>query len=106
MNRTTVEALKDVYVELGGNIADVADIQTDADMIEALKTLVGSTIELPPVTSADNGDILKVVNGAWDKAEADKELPAVTSEDNGDFLRVVDGAWAKATVPSAESEAY
>ena len=78
MNKTTVDALKDVYVELGGNIADVKDMQTDAEVIEALKALVGSTIELPPVTS----------------------------EDNGDFLRVVNGAWAKDTVPSAESEAY
>lgn len=78
MNKTTVDALKDVYVELGGNIADVKDLQTDAEVIEALKTLVGSTIELPPVTVADNGD----------------------------FLRVVNGAWAKDTVPSAESEAY
>lgn len=34
------------------------------------------------------------------------ELPEVTAEDNGDFLRVVNGAWAKDTVPSAESEAY
>lgn len=36
----------------------------------------------------------------------DTELPSVTSADNGDFLRVVNGAWAKATVPSAESEVY
>ena len=36
----------------------------------------------------------------------ESELPEVTSADNGDFLRVVNGAWAKDTVPSAESEAY
>lgn len=33
-------------------------------------------------------------------------LPEVTSADNGDFLRVVNGEWSKSTVPSAESEEY
>lgn len=33
-------------------------------------------------------------------------LPTVTAADNGKILRVVNGAWAAATVPSAESEAY
>ena len=28
----------------------------------------GGGSSLPPVTSADNGDVLTVVNGAWDKA--------------------------------------
>ena len=78
MNKTTVEALKELYTELGGTASDVADLTTDAEMIEAVKNIAGTTIE----------------------------LPAVSSTDNGDFLRVVDGAWAKATVPEAESEAY
>lgn len=34
------------------------------------------------------------------------ELPTVTSTDNGDFLRVVNGAWAVATVPAAESNSF
>ena len=52
--------------------------------------------ELPAVTSTDNGKILKVVNGKWDKGDAPSGLPAVTSEDNGDVLTVVEGQWAKA----------
>lgn len=77
MSNTTVDELKTLYVKLGGNINDVANLQTDAELIDKIEDIVGS-----------------------------KELPTVTSEDNGDFLRVVDGAWAKDTVPSAESEAY
>lgn len=34
------------------------------------------------------------------------ELPPVTAADNGSCLRVVNGSWAAAALPSAESEAY
>ena len=105
MSKTTVDELKTLYVKLGGNINDVANAQTDAELIDKIEDIVGSK-ELPEVTSEDNGDILAVVNGAWAKSTPESDLPEVTSEDNGDFLRVVNGAWAKDTVPSAESEAY
>jgi len=52
---------------------------------------------LPPVTSADNGDVLTVVEGSWNKAEPIAELPEVTSADNDDILKVVSGVWSKAT---------
>lgn len=96
---TTVTELKALYVKLGGNAADVALIQTDAEMIEKIKE-VAIPAELPSVTSEDNGDVLTVVEGAWAKAEPatpTSELPTVTSDDNGDVLTVVEGAWAKAT---------
>lgn len=51
------------------------------DLWELVKSSGGSggsgSSDLPSVTSADNGDILTVVNGAWDKGEA----PYVVSED-------------------------
>ena len=34
------------------------------------------------------------------------ELPPVTAADNGSCLRVVNGSWAAAALPSAESEVY
>lgn len=34
------------------------------------------------------------------------ELPSVTAADNGSILRVVNGSWAATTLHSAESEAY
>lgn len=33
-------------------------------------------------------------------------LPAVTTDNNGQFLRVVDGVWAAATVPNAEEASF
>ena len=52
--------------------------------------------ELPAVTAANNGAVLKVAGGKWAiGTDADTaELPAVTAADNGSVLKVVDGAWA------------
>lgn len=94
---TNVEALKLLYVALGGEATDVADVNTIADMIVKIASAVGSTIELPAVSGADNGNVLTVVDGKWAKAEVPSDLPAVTAEDNGSVLKVVDGVWAVGT---------
>lgn len=76
--KTTVEALQDYYVEAGGQLADVADITTIPDMIDAITALGGgSGSSLPAVTSDDNGKLLTVVEGAWDKAEASGGAAAI-----------------------------
>lgn len=64
---TNVEALKDYYVKIGGSAADVENITTISDMIEAITALSGGS-SLPEVTAEDNGDVLTVVDGAWAKA--------------------------------------
>ena len=66
MNQT-VDALKALYVALGGSSADVADIALIPDMINAIATLVqsGGTAELPSVKSTDNGKVHTVVSGKW-----------------------------------------
>lgn len=70
MSKTTVDELKAFYVKLGGNIADVANVQTDAEMIEKCKDIYEAGASLPEVTAEDNGEVLTVVDGAWSKAAA------------------------------------
>ncbi len=66
----TIDALKNLYVALGGSADTVADIVIIPDMINAIATLVssGATAELPKVSSTDNGKVLTVVSGKWAKA--------------------------------------
>lgn len=57
--------------------------------------------ELPSVTSADNGKVLKVSGGAWGAGAETVELPAVTSADAGKVLTVdSNGHWVAAALPS------
>lgn len=70
--------------DLSGTLTAIED---DIDALE------GSVQAIPAVTSADNGMVLKVVDGAWDKANESTGLPSVTSADNGKILQVVNGAW-------------
>jgi len=68
---TTVDALKNLYVALGGTAADVANITLIPDMINALATVAATATapELPKVTSSNNGQVLTVDGGKW-KAKA------------------------------------
>lgn len=92
----TIAALQGLYVALGGDISDVANINTIPDMLEAVASVAGGAGgALPAVTSEDNGDILGVVEGAW--AKRDPELPAVTAEDIGKVLTVVSDGEGGAT---------
>lgn len=67
---TNVEALKEVYVALGGS-ADSFTATTNNEAIHLISTVIASAIaaELPKVTSSDNGKVLTVDGGKW-KAKA------------------------------------
>lgn len=67
---TNVLALKNLYAALGGDLATVTGINTNAGMINALAALIsgGGASTLPAVTSEDNGKILTVVDGSWEVA--------------------------------------
>ena len=75
---STVTALKNLYVALGGTAADVANITLIPDMIDAIAT------QATAVTAAANA----------------KELPTVSASDNDKVLTVVSGKWAKADLPT------
>jgi hypothetical protein len=63
----TVDALKALYVALGGSAEDVADVNLIPDMIIAIATVAATATasELPKVTASDNGKVLKVAEGKW-----------------------------------------
>lgn len=70
----TIDALKNLYVAMGGSAEDVVNITIIPDMINAIATVAASvtsaatTKELPTVTAADAGSVLKVnAQGVWDK---------------------------------------
>lgn len=71
---TTIIALQNLYVALGGTAADVADITIIPDMINAIATQAATVVaaanakELPTVTASDNDKVLTVVSGKWAKA--------------------------------------
>lgn len=63
----TIDALKNLYVALGGTAATVADITIIPDMVNAIATLIsgGGGARLPEVSASDNGKVLTVVSGDW-----------------------------------------
>lgn len=98
----TIAALQGLYVALGGELSDVANITTIPEMLQAISTVAASAAgELPPVTGSDNGNVLTVVSGKWAKAALPKELPTVSGTDNGKILAVANGAWALGTLSAA-----
>ena len=61
-----VEALKALYVALGGDAADVENLTLNSEVIAAIATLVGAAGGmLPAVTDADDGKVLTVDDGKW-----------------------------------------
>lgn len=74
------------------NNYDVAVLSEKVAYLEA--AIKNAGIELPTVTSDDNGKTLQVIEGAWATGMLLPELPAVTGDDNGKTLQVSSGAWA------------
>lgn len=62
-----VEALKALYVALGGAAEDVENFTLNAEVIAALADVAGAVAAgiLPEVTDADDGKVLTVVDGKW-----------------------------------------
>ena len=67
-------------------ILDGADIDPVTRLEYFLKQAATSGFELPAVTDADDGDVLTVVDGEWDKATPASDLPLFTDGDSGKFL--------------------
>lgn len=103
MMLTNVDALKGLYVALGGELTDVANITTTPELLAKISVVAGAgASELPVVKKADAGKVLTVNgNGKWSAGGA--TLPAVTATDNGKVLLVSDGAWTVADIPASNT---
>ena len=62
-----VEALKALYVAMGGAAEDVKDLNLNSEVIAALANVAGTIAAgiLPEVTAEDDGKVLTVVDGRW-----------------------------------------
>ena len=91
--------IPDCYVLVSGAVADMSYELSD----KAVSAMAGidfvdipnaSGGGLPAVTSDDNGDVLTVVDGVWDKAAPSGGLPDVTIADANKVLAVsAGGEW-------------
>lgn len=62
---------------------------------------LGIPLQVPTVTSTNEGEILKVENGQWAVGEAPTGVPDVTSADDGKILQVNNGEWtAQDSIPT------
>ena len=70
---TNLEALKALYVALGGNAASFT-AETNAEGIYLISQVASEAVapELPSVSGSNNGQVLTVVSGKWKNAN----LPA------------------------------
>ena len=62
-----VEALKALYVAMGGAAEDVENLNLNSEVIAALANVAGTIAAgiLPEVTAEDDGKVLTVVYGKW-----------------------------------------
>lgn len=71
----TLDALRNLYVALGGEAENVANLVIIPDLINAIAAqaatiaTAATTKELPAVTATDNDKVLTVVSGKWAKAD-------------------------------------
>lgn len=92
---TINEALKQLYLNLGGDASALADNKVISDFIADLENVL--CYILPAPTQADNNKIMKVIDGEWNLSTI-TELPTPTAADNNKVIAVVNGEWKLCTI--------
>ena len=83
-NSTVTDALKKIFLALGGDTQKLQDDHNLTDYLDDLGDALVNAVkaELPAVTSTDNGKVLKVTDGAWAKGDINNNL-IVTIDNEG-----------------------
>lgn len=103
--KTINQALKDLFLGLGGDASALADNTSVSDYIEDLE----SAIEGSSGAAIDDTQASETTVYSSSKVESlipDPELPSVANSDNGRFLGVSGGKWAKVNAPSPNVVGY
>jgi hypothetical protein len=88
---TTIEALQNLYEALGGEPSAVENINTIPAMLSEISGQLSGGGGLPDVTADDDGKVLKVVDGEWDKAEGSNKIYNITYNSMGSQVILSDG---------------
>lgn len=94
MSKTINQALKDLYLSLGGDPSALEDNSTVSDYIADLENGLKGLAELPAPSSTNNGKIAKVVSDGeggyiWGAENETSELPTPSADNSGKVAKVV-----------------
>ena len=97
-NKTINEALKALFLGLGGNAEALADNEVIGDYVEDLESAIKATAG---ETTIDDSEASLSSTYSSSKIESlipENELPDVSEVADGAILAVVDGAWTLCTM--------
>ncbi len=101
MSKTINQALKDLFLGLGGDSSALADNKDISDYIDDLESAIAGKAAAAAEDIIDDTEAGSSTTYSSTKIESlipADELPEVDSGDNGKILAVVDGAWAPVTI--------
>ena len=101
MAKTINEALKDLFLGLGGSSSALSDNSTVSDYIEDLESAIKASAGSAAEDLIDDSESSETKTYSSSKIESlipAPELPTVAAANNGQVLAVVDGAWTLCTI--------
>ena len=101
MGKTINEALKDLFIGLGGNSSALSDNDSVSDYIEDLESAIKASAGGAAEDLIDDTEASETKTYSSSKIASlipAPELPEVAAANNGQVLAVVDGAWTLCTI--------
>lgn len=99
--KTISQALKDLFLGLGGNESALADNTSASDYIQDLESAIKTAASGASEDLIDDTEASSTKTYSSSKVESlipEAELPEVTTDDNGKILAVVAGEWTLVTM--------